>query len=301
ELAKLIGVIYNLSNPLEIILVSGAKFIINQTITATVKYENSSVELQFYVIRGFAYPVLLGVDWCRASKVRIDFGNENESYIDEGWIPVPHVKPLVTCERTDIELSSMLQVKSLQRRLVQFHYNPTEQSSIQTYDVDETDRSKIEAKQKDDGTLNIFLSNNLPYAVSMGTEFIVHKPMITVLNNFNIDENKNQFKIGLQLLGEQKRRILDVLQNNSDLFVNDTKHLTQTNRIEMVIDTGEELPIYKHPYKVSEAERIIIDNQIKEMIEANVIEPCNGPWAMPVVLVRKKNGKWRFCVDYRPL
>jgi hypothetical protein len=37
------------------------------------------------------------------------------------------------------------------------------------------------------------------------------------------------------------------------------------------------------------------------MLEKGVIELWNGPWAFPVVLVNKKDGNTRFCIDYRKL
>ncbi|CAG8834627.1 15666_t:CDS:1, partial [Cetraspora pellucida] len=44
-----------------------------------------------------------------------------------------------------------------------------------------------------------------------------------------------------------------------------------------------------------------IGQEIKRMEEAGLIRPSCSPWAFPVVLVKKKNGKMRLCVDFRKL
>ena len=44
-----------------------------------------------------------------------------------------------------------------------------------------------------------------------------------------------------------------------------------------------------------------MEEHCKDLLEAEVIEPSNSPWEAGVLLVRKKDGTWRFCVGYRRL
>ena len=57
-------------------------------------------------------------------------------------------------------------------------------------------------------------------------------------------------------------------------------------------------PVSRLPYgEVREA----VVNMIKKLTNAGIARPSTSPWASPVVMVRKKNGGWRMCVDYRRL
>jgi hypothetical protein len=63
---------------------------------------------------------------------------------------------------------------------------------------------------------------------------------------------------------------------------------------EHTIETGDAKPIRQAPHARAWKERVIVEDQCKEMEEAGVIEPSNSPWGAGVLLVRKKDGTWRF-------
>ncbi len=55
------------------------------------------------------------------------------------------------------------------------------------------------------------------------------------------------------------------------------------------------------PHRVSPIERKIITEMTNEMLTNYVVRPFTSPWASPIVLVKKKDGKQRFCIDFRKL
>jgi hypothetical protein len=64
------------------------------------------------------------------------------------------------------------------------------------------------------------------------------------------------------------------------------------------IDTGSAKPIRQVSSAKAWKERVIVEEHCEDLLEAEVIEPSNSPWGAGVLLVRKKDGTWRFCIDY---
>ncbi|CAF4592207.1 unnamed protein product, partial [Rotaria sp. Silwood2] len=67
------------------------------------------------------------------------------------------------------------------------------------------------------------------------------------------------------------------------------------------IETGHHPPVHTPPYRVSYKDEQIQREEINKLLKQGVIEESTSPWSSPIVLVRKKDGSVRFCIDFRKL
>ena len=99
----------------------------------------------------------------------------------------------------------------------------------------------------------------------------------------------------------QQQEFLDFLTNHHNVFALEEYERGETSLVEMEIDTGDAHPRRCAPRRVPFAVRAEMAQQIDHMQVAKVIQPSASPWASPVVMVQKKDGTHRFCIDYRQL
>ncbi|KAE9143392.1 hypothetical protein PF006_g11578 [Phytophthora fragariae] len=71
--------------------------------------------------------------------------------------------------------------------------------------------------------------------------------------------------------------------------------------VEHHINTGTTAPIMLKRQRHAQTEHEVIDSNVEKMLDAGVVEEGNGSWGFLVVLVKKRDGEVRFCIDYRAL
>ena len=92
----------------------------------------------------------------------------------------------------------------------------------------------------------------------------------------------------------QQQQLNDLFREFSDVFSQGEDDLRSTPLLEHTIETHG--PPLRQPYWRQEEM-----TQVQQMLASDVIHPSNSPWASPVVMVSKKDGSLRFCVDFRRL
>ncbi|XP_028172008.1 uncharacterized protein LOC114361223 [Ostrinia furnacalis] len=112
------------------------------------------------------------------------------------------------------------------------------------------------------------------------------------------DDNLN---CGNLINDEQKRELQSLLCKYADCFSTSLKDLGFTSVTEMEIQLSDTDPIVYRPYRMPLSERTLVRDMVQEMLDANIVRESSSPYASSIVLVKKKTGEKRLCIDYRAL
>jgi len=92
-----------------------------------------------------------------------------------------------------------------------------------------------------------------------------------------------------------------ILVRYADVFSQDENDLGKTNIMMHYIDTGDARPVRQQLRRYPAAHVEAISEHVDNMLKQGTTEPASSPWASNIVLVKKKDGSLRRCVDYRQL
>ena len=112
---------------------------------------------------------------------------------------------------------------------------------------------------------------------------------------------KSALKISPALTSQQSEELMQCAVEHHEVFALDDREMGEVIDIEHQIHTGDSPPIRQLPRRVPFAVRGEMTRMVQDMLKDGIIQESASPWASPVVLVKKKDGTLRFCIDYRRL
>ncbi|GJU08711.1 putative reverse transcriptase domain-containing protein [Tanacetum coccineum] len=102
----------------------------------------------------------------------------------------------------------------------------------------------------------------------------------------------------------EEKRLEDVpiVRDFPDVFPEDLSGLPPARQVEFQIDlVPGAAPVARAPYRLAPSEMKELSEQLQELSDKGFIRPSSSPWGAPVLFVKKKDGSFRMCIDYREL
>ncbi|GBN99011.1 Retrovirus-related Pol polyprotein from transposon 297 [Araneus ventricosus] len=147
--------------------------------------------------------------------------------------------------------------------------------------------------------------DNKPKTVDKGAIIATCEPVVDIIarpQEFSESLRLPSILENLEGLNEEQRTaVKELLQEFQNLFSTSDSDVGRCNMTQHRINTGNHPPIKQYPRRLPLAKKEEAERLVKEMVDNGIIEESSGPWASPIVLVKKKDGSTRFCVDYRKL
>ena len=166
---------------------------------------------------------------------------------------------------------------------------------------------KIRRTKRPLTSVHIQVHNVSPHAVTLPPKSLLcglHRA--TPVSQMSVSEDVessflDSFSVGSDLTTDQTSSLQQLLTKWKDVFSLGDTDLGRTSIVEHKINLHDPTPFKERHRRIPPHLLDEVRQHIKDMLEADVIRPSQSPFASPVVLVRKKDGKLRFCVDYRRL
>ena len=275
----------------------------------TVQVGSSEKEHEFYIVESLGSDVILGLDWILSNKGIIDLNEQMLKFPDGTTEPIllqnlGLSSKMIVVLQEDVEVPGRHEV--VRRAMLK---NPCVSECILEPNFDLMNKGVMVARALvkplqqtvpvhiiNPGHLPIKLHKGQTVGQLQGIEMEREDPVLSY------DGGSDEFEFDLcHLLPEQQTKMKEFLWHNKSIFARNINELGTTTKAEHLIDTGGSHPIKQLPRRLPNVLREEVNRQVGEMLDSGVIRPSKSPWASPIVLVKKKDGTWRFCVDFRKL
>jgi len=297
---------------------NGERMVIEGAVTESFSVGKKRIRSDVYISPDLT-DMILGVDWLKKQGRMVwDFNTQQVQFGDGAWITLRQ-ETETGCRRIYVETDVILPPKqesivpirvSRNTRTARPFEAVTESRKIPNMSHVYSSRSVLPAKFSGLST-RVVNADDRTQVLKKGTSLgkLEHAEVIEPKKDYPKAQEPKEVEVVQQMMDslpkglteKQQKQVRELLQENEAIFSKGEYDIGRTPLVEYQIDTGPHRPIRqplrRHPFQYLET----IDKHVAEMKEHGIIEPAASPWASNVVLVRKKDGSLRFCIDYRQL
>ena len=280
------------------------------------------------IVPGLAYNIVLGRDFLHKFGAIIDVRGQTVKFAPDNLVSFakkdipPHVSGVRAAQTVVLDASSETIIPAYLKTPPSTNIIGLIEAVPKLFDRYYLFAASSVSSPREDGRVSFRLLNptEQPVLLHKGTtigQFVENSSDVAILS-LDLDqsvsvepyrsvESREQFlsrfaSFPSQALSRSENKCLaDLLETYSDIFATSGLDLGRTNIVQHSIDTGDARPIKQSPYRVSQAQRDEIEAHLANMLKQGIIDVSSSPWSSPIVLVKKKDGTTRFCVDYRKL
>lgn len=164
-----------------------------------------------------------------------------------------------------------------------------------------------------DGKGEVVVSNLSPYAITLNEDTLIARSIpFTENKTYQVNRivkdistldplDRADIKTGPGLDSEQLDELYLLLQSYRDCFAMNLAEIGCVDSDEMKIDLMDGKPVVYRPYRLSHFEREQVRETVDDLLRNDVIQESTSNYASPILMVKKKTGEQRLCVDFRAL
>ena len=303
------------SNLSSIVGVGGSKHNVRGRVNLTFHIEGVPFQQEFHILSHTNQDVLLGIDFLNSNSAVIDLQGKVLSFPDKqltvnvlsrGETTVKCTNQITIppkCIHTvPINFASAIPGRTV---LIEPTSPLTELNLMgaRCVSTQNKGRSYIQVVNPTTKPINIPQNQSIGLASSVNRRNVLSLKETKSFRKLQIPKKPINFDMSnSDLTVEQKKQLMTLLNNFRDVFAADSSELGRTDVYKHDIELVDGAPpVRSRPYRTSPAMQKVIDKQIEQMLKDRIIEPSNSEFSSPVVLAKKKNNEYRFCVDYRRL
>ncbi|CAB4011611.1 Retrovirus-related Pol poly from transposon [Paramuricea clavata] len=275
--------------------------------------ENNKSSHDFYVANEMVSEIILGLDWLVTNKVNVDMAEMVLKFPDgttkplclfdstiAGPLGIVLDEDLVVPAKHEVFKTARVRNPTLNESILEPNMNLSGKGVLVARVIVQPKEQRVPIQIINPGTSPIKLYKGMTVGQLQQVDDELRDP--TFINSKCGTPSADKIKFELEhLSGEERERMKNLLNKHQDVFTKNSSELGVTTLAEHKIETGDAVPVKQLPRRLPNSLRTVVEDQVEEMLENNIIKPSNSPWSSPIVLVRKKDGTWRFCIDFRKL